>query len=281
MNTDGLFAVEPDSLTPARAVVVMTSDEQFATQLAEILQARGGWLLRVATAGEFVAALDQVYPLLAVLDLDLAGDWHSALTLSKLKPHTRSIPLYCFYRTFDQQLIASAQQAGADEVWPRTRLVEQLAQLVRRQQEPLLRYPAGWDEPLSAEAQAGVDAFNAGNYFEQHEHFEQAWMAEPRSIRELYQGLLQVGLAFYQIQRDNWAGALKMFRRGLPRLKGLPAVCQGLQIAHLRSAAEAIHLEISELGPAGLSTFDQRKFPRIEVVGSPLPDQSSLPALAH
>ena len=47
---------------------------------------------------------------------------------------------------------------------------------------------------------------------------ERAWMAESRPIRDLYQGVLQVGLAFLQIEQGNWAGALKMFRRGLPRL---------------------------------------------------------------
>src|SRR4051794_32071802 len=103
--------------------------------------------------------------------------------------------------------------------------------------EPI-EYVAGWDDSLSPEARTGLIEFNQGHYFEQHEHLETAWRAEPRPVRAMYQGILQIGLAFLQIQRDNWPGAIKMFRRGLPRLRTLPDVCQGVNLAALRTAAE-------------------------------------------
>ncbi len=127
-------------------------------------------------------------------------------------------------------------------------------------------YPVGWDEPLSAAAYQGVLEFNHGHYFEQHEFLEVAWRAELRPIRAFYQGVLQIGLAFFQIQRNNWVGALKMFRRGLPRLNTLPAVCQGVRVDQLCTAATAIHQEILELGPERLAEFDQSRFPKIEFV---------------
>jgi hypothetical protein len=92
-------------------------------------------------------------------------------------------------------------------------------------------------------------------------------MAEARPIREMYQGILQVGLAFLQIERDNWTGAIKMFRRGLPKLRGLPPVCQGVHVGVLREAAEAIHNEITALGPERLGEFDRTRFPKIVVDG--------------
>src|SRR6185503_18538367 len=110
-----------------------------------------------------------------------------------------------------------------------------------------IEYPAGWDDELSAEARTGLLEFNAGHYFEQHEHLETAWRAEARSVRDMYQGDLQIGLAFLQIERNNWAGAVKMFRRGLPRLRRLPNICQGVDIAALCVAAEAIQAEILNL----------------------------------
>jgi hypothetical protein len=130
--------------------------------------------------------------------------------------------------------------------------------------QPTVEYPVGWDDVLSAEARTGLLEFNAGHYFEQHEHLETAWRAEPRPIRTMYQGILQVGLAFLQIQRDNWAGAVKMFRRGLPRLRTLPTICQGINIAALRTTAETIHAEIVALGPERLHEFDQSRFPKIQ-----------------
>ncbi|CAN5837226.1 hypothetical protein BH10CHL1_BH10CHL1_36110 [soil metagenome] len=128
-------------------------------------------------------------------------------------------------------------------------------------------YPAGWDDRLSAEARTGLLEFNAGHYFEQHEYLETAWRAETRPVRAMYQGVLQVGLAFLQIERANWIGAVKMFRRGLPRLRRLPDVCQGVNLAALSTAAAAIYTEIIELGPERLSEFDQRRFPKIEFEG--------------
>jgi hypothetical protein len=111
-----------------------------------------------------------------------------------------------------------------------------------------------------------VQEFNAGHFFEQHEHFELAWMAETRPIRDLYQGVLQVGVAFLQIEQGNWAGALKMFRRGLPRLRDLPPICQGMDVAALRGVAEAIHREVTALGPARLHEFDRTRFPQIKLL---------------
>ena len=127
-----------------------------------------------------------------------------------------------------------------------------------------IEYPAGWDDHLSAEARRGLLEFNAGDYFEQHEHLETAWRAEARPIRAMYQGILQIGLAFLQIERNNWPGAVKMFRRGLPRLRPLPNVCQGVNLAALCGAAEAIHAEILALGPENLVKFDQSSFPKIQ-----------------
>jgi predicted metal-dependent hydrolase len=146
-------------------------------------------------------------------------------------------------------------------------MMAELAVVVDRHLHPSVRYPNGWDEPLLPEAVIGVEEFNAGHYFEQHEHFEAAWMAETRPIRDLYQGVLQVGLAFLQIEQGNWAGALKMFRRGLPRLRDLPAVSQGIDVAALRTVAEELHRQVTELGPTRLAEFDQGQFPKIKVIG--------------
>jgi hypothetical protein len=92
----------------------------------------------------------------------------------------------------------------------------------------------------------------------------------------MYQGILQVGVAFLQIERGNWAGAIKMFRRGLPRLRDLPDVCQGVQVGKFRAEAEAIHDEISKLGPERLAEFDQAKFPQIDF-HNPYPELEDLP----
>ena len=256
-------ALPTDSVKPA--VVILADDLFFVTRLMDVVTAQGGQPVVVESADVLVEAVDSRDPVLILLDLKTPGDWQTAIRTLKTRPHTRQIPLYAFGSHVDVETLRIARQAGADHAWARSKMMEEVVGLVGRHITPPLRYPAGWDDVLGEQALAGVQAFNAGKYWEQHEHLEAAWLAEERPIREMYQGILQVGVAFLLIQRGKWAGAVKMFRRGLPRLRGLPDICQGIHIAPPRTQAEAIHREISALGREGMVNFDQGKFPKIEV----------------
>jgi len=109
----------------------------------------------------------------------------------------------------------------------------------------------------------GIEEFNRGEYFEQHETLEAAWRAEPGPIRELYQGILQVGVACYQIERGNLPGALKMLERGLRRLRQFTPECLGIDVAQLIADAERLRDEAKRLGPERLTELDRTLFPRI------------------
>ncbi len=65
-------------------------------------------------------------------------------------------------------------------------------------------------EKLHPRAIEGLRLFNAGEYFEAHEALELAWRQERGPIRELYRGILQVGVAYYHILHNNYRGACKM-----------------------------------------------------------------------
>ena len=251
---------------PMPSVVANGSDLLQTTRLEDVIQQQGGRAVMVETPDALVTAVDYHFPVLVLVDLNLPGDWASAIQRCKLRPHTKLIPIYAYGSHVETGALAAARRAGADHAWARSKLMGELPTLVARHLQPPVRYPDGWDEALPAEAVRGVAEFNAGHYHEQHEHFEAAWIAEPRPIRDLYQGVLQVGLAFLQIELGNWAGTLKMFRRGLPRLRDLPPVCQGIDLASLRAAAEEIHRDVTDLGPTRLAEFDQTRFPKVKMV---------------
>ena len=253
---------------PVPPIVVHVPDLMVATRMEDVIQRQGGRPIFVATPDELVSAVDYHFPVLVLIDLNTVGDWPGAIRRCKLRPHTRQIPIYGFGSHVDSATLTAARKAGADHAWARSKMMEELVAVVDRHLHPPVRYPEGWDAPLNAEALKGVEEFNKGHYFEQHEHFEAAWIAEPRPIRELYQGILQVGVAFLHIEQNNWAGALKLFRRGLPRLRDLPPVCQGIDVAALRAAAEAIHQEVTIQGPAKLAEFDHSRFPKIQLVNN-------------
>lgn len=249
------------------AVLCLEPDLFFSMRLSDVIQAQGGKALLVETPEAFIDAVDAASPVLALVDLATPGNWAGAIMRCKLRPHSRQMPIYAFGSHVAAETLRAARQAGADHAWARSKMMEELVDLVGQHIHPPITYLTGWDEPLPQQARIGIEEFNHRQFFEQHESLEAAWKAEPRLIRELYQGILQVGVAFLQIERGNWTGAIKMLRRGLPRLRTLPPVCQGVDVATLRSAAEAILQEITTLGPEHLAEFDQSKFPLIQLQG--------------
>lgn len=254
-----------------RTILSLEPDLFVATRLADVITAQGGEPVVVETPAAFVEAMDQHFPVLALVNLDAPsdslGDATAAIARCKLRPHSRQTPIYAFGPHVDVDRLKAARQAGADHVWARSKMMAELVHVVDRHIHPPVRYLAGWDElpggSVGESMRLGVMAFNRGDYFMQHEHFEEAWIEEQRPIRALYQGILQIGVAFLLIERDNWAGAVKAFRRGLPRLRDLPPTCQGMDIAALYAESAAIHAEVSALGPARLQEFDQARFPKI------------------
>lgn len=273
-----------------RPVFVYLAAEPIAGTIAQAIYTAGARAVAVTTPSELVGAVDQWFPVLALLDCDAPDvgrpdpaqtsgrsraidDWQGAVRRCKLRPHTRRVPLVVFGDLFaDSPPVAGqahreeATQLGVDGIYTRQTLADHLPTLIDQAIDPPTVYPQGWDEPLSAKAQRGIEEFNRREFYEQHEWLEHAWMDETRPIREFYQGVLQVGVAFYQIEQGNWAGALKMFRRGLPLLRALPPICQGIDLARLRTQAEQIHREITALGPERLAEFDTTRFPHIRLV---------------
>jgi predicted metal-dependent hydrolase len=111
------------------------------------------------------------------------------------------------------------------------------------------------DEPLSDEAMKGIDTFNAGEYYAQHDIFEALWAHTDAPIRILYKAILQVGVGYYQIEQGNLRGAIKMLRRADRWMAELPDVCRGVDIAQLRHDAKQVH---DVLLKNGLGGFDKR-----------------------
>src|SRR6186997_998669 len=108
-------------------------------------------------------------------------------------------------------------------------------------------------EPPPPQLIEGIAQFNRGEFFEQHETLELLWRAETREIRYLYQGILQVGVAFHHLRRLNHHGTVYMLTRGPNYLAPFAPVCQQVDVAALlRDAATALR-EVERLGPARLA----------------------------
>ena len=112
----------------------------------------------------------------------------------------------------------------------------------------------------------GIAQFNRGEFFEQHETLELLWRAERRDIRYLYQGILQVGVAFYQLRRLNHHGTVYLLTRGPRYLAPFAPRCQSVDVQALINDASAALREVERLGAGRLAEFDWSLAPKVRVI---------------
>ena len=109
----------------------------------------------------------------------------------------------------------------------------------------------------------GIEEFNKGEFYECHEYLEEAWIKEPRRVRYLYQGILQVGVGFYHLENANWRGATGLLRNGTIRLKEFEPVTLGINVTQLVQECQRCLKELEILGRERVREFDQTKIPKV------------------
>src|SRR6266849_4198523 len=121
-------------------------------------------------------------------------------------------------------------------------------------------------EPPPPLLREGIAQFNRGEYFEQHETLELLWRAETREVRRLYQGILQIGVAFHHLRRLNHHGTVYMLTRGARYLTPFAPRCQTVDVARLLRDAAAALAEVERLGSDRLAEFDWSLAPTVHVI---------------
>jgi predicted metal-dependent hydrolase len=111
----------------------------------------------------------------------------------------------------------------------------------------------------------GIEQFNHGEFFEQHETIELLWRAEPDDVRYLYQGILLVGVGLYHLRRGNYRGAIAKLETGVRLLQWFRPVCQGVAVDALIADADRARDAIFALGPDNLAAFDPSLTPRVHL----------------
>jgi len=109
---------------------------------------------------------------------------------------------------------------------------------------------------LHPQAIHGMELFNQGRYFEAHEALEAAWRAETGPVRDLYRGILQVGVVYLHITQYNYPGALKVYQRCRKWLQPWPETCRGVAVGQLRQDLELVMNAMQALGPQQIASFD-------------------------
>jgi len=100
----------------------------------------------------------------------------------------------------------------------------------------------------------GIGQFNRGEYYDCHETLEEIWRGEQGKIRDLYKGILQIGVAIYHAKRSNLRGAMRLISSGMEFLGPFAPECMGIDVAHLLQSAGQFREELNDFVPGlGLS----------------------------
>ncbi len=282
----GRFCYNGGMDNPASPLIVgFVADLMFATRIAAVAQRLGYELRWIESAADLPGAagptaegpgellegqsgalferLTGWQPALLIFDLGNDGiPWQRWIAAIKSSPATRRLPILAYGSHVNKEALAAARSAGADGVVARSRFSAALPELIAeyaRQRDSAGLLDA-CRQPPPALVVEGITLFNAGHYYKCHDALEEAWRAEERPVRDLYRAILQVGIAYFQIERGNYRGAVKMLLRVRQWLAPLPDICQGVDVAQLRDDVSRVHDALTALGPAELADFDRSLF---------------------
>lgn len=252
----------------SETIILIVDDLLFLPRLETGLRHLGYTPLTASNETELSQALFTA-PVLVIIDLfSQSFKWERLVRFVK-GPGKKAVhvPVLGFGPHVDLALREQALAAGCNAVVGRGAIASQLSHLVEKhkwvidtqrcQESPP---PLLWE---------GIKLFNQGDYFECHEIIEAAWNKEADSVRVMYQGILQIGVACYHVKNKNWRGAMKVLERGVPKVGRFAPSCMGINIAQLLADAEAIRQELLRLGPHWQGDFDPGLFPTIQATPPP------------
>lgn len=107
--------------------------------------------------------------------------------------------------------------------------------------------------------QRGIEQFNARQFFEAHESWEEIWLTAEEPNKTFLQGIIQVAAAFHHYRRQNRAGAKSLLGEGLRKLESFSEDYRGIRLEALRARARWWERELFE----GRSPSDS-ELPKIE-----------------
>jgi predicted metal-dependent hydrolase len=122
-------------------------------------------------------------------------------------------------------------------------------------------------EPAPEPLRRGIEQFNAGEFFDQHETLETLWRDTRTPIRGLYHGILQIGVGFHHWRNGNHHGATVLLEEGIERLRPFAPACQGVDVAALIADAIRARDELLRLGPDEMASYDLSRAPKVRLAG--------------
>jgi hypothetical protein len=125
--------------------------------------------------------------------------------------------------------------------------------------------PSPMDPLQRAMAEAAL-CFNAGLFFEAHEHLEHHWAGQPTGkTRRFLQGIIQISVGFHHAHEGNYDGAINQLAKGLEKVAGTTGEMLGLDCNDFLPKVAAAREAILRRGRAEMSPVPLSEIPRMSV----------------
>jgi hypothetical protein len=111
----------------------------------------------------------------------------------------------------------------------------------------------------------GIAAYERGQYYEAHEHWELLWRDEPEGPRRLFlQGIIQVAAALHKLLvMKSPTGAMRLFERAKIRLADVPEGMGGLSVKGILAGIDLAMAALPKLVGEGRTELDPVFVPRL------------------
>ena len=119
-------------------------------------------------------------------------------------------------------------------------------------------------EPELAE---GSRLFNAREFCESHERFEEEWMVEVGPRKWFLKGLVHTAMGFHYLTHADYPKGMSLLHSGMHLLDGFADEFMGMDVAGFRAAVGRCRHELERHGPEGAAALDPALFPTIAPKG--------------
>jgi len=138
------------------------------------------------------------------------------------------------------------------------------AQLAARMGEPAIHLRL--EDPLRKTMREAALCFNAGLFFEAHEHLEHHWATQPNGPgRRFLQGIIQISVGFHHAQAGKYDGAVNQLGKGLEKTLGTVGEFFGLSCDAFLPEVAAVRAAIVKRGRKNMRPLPLAEIPRMPV----------------
>jgi len=100
-----------------------------------------------------------------------------------------------------------------------------------------------------------IEEFNTKEFYSCHDTLEALWMEASEPKKRFYQGILQISVALYHLENQNWRGAVILLGEGINRLSYYQPSYAGIVVEDLLLRSAKLLNTLQQAGSERVAEF--------------------------